>query len=43
MSTRIDENGARTKKLWPKQGFRGLFVKDLKDKWPNLKKPRTKM
>ena len=29
MSARIDENGAKTKKLWLKQDFRGLFVRVL--------------
>ena len=29
MSTRIDENGAKIKKLWLKHGSRGLFVKVL--------------
>ena len=29
MSKRIDENGAKTNKLWPKQGSRGLFVRVL--------------
>ena len=41
MSTRIDENGARTKKLWPKQGFRGLFVKDLNFQGLDPKKTGT--
>ena len=29
MSARIDENGSKTKKLWPKRGSRGLIVKVL--------------
>ena len=29
MSVRIDENGAKTEKLWLKQGSRGLFVRVL--------------
>jgi hypothetical protein len=32
VSARIDENGVKTKKLWLKQGSRGLFVKVLKEK-----------
>ena len=28
MSVRIDENGAKTKKLWLKQGSRGFFCKE---------------
>ena len=27
VSARIDENGAKTKKIWLKQGSRDLFVK----------------
>jgi hypothetical protein len=30
MSARIEENGVKTEKLWPKHDFRGLFVEDLK-------------
>ena len=33
MGARIDENGAKTKKSWLKQGSRGLFVRDLKRTW----------
>ena len=29
MSARFDENGAKTEKLWLKQGSRGLFVSVL--------------
>ena len=29
MSARIDENGAKTKKLWLKQDSRGLFLRVL--------------
>jgi hypothetical protein len=29
VSTRIDENGVKTEKLWLKYDSRGLFVKDL--------------
>ena len=29
MSARIDENGAKTKKLWLKQGSKDLFAIDL--------------
>ena len=29
MSARIDENGIKTKKLWLKQGSRGLFFKSF--------------
>ena len=42
MSARIDENGAKTKKLWLKQGFRSLFVKKQSFQWLDLKKPGTK-
>ena len=42
MSKRIDENGAKTKKLWPKQDSRGLFVKVLKEQGFWVKKPRAK-
>jgi hypothetical protein len=30
MSARIDENGVKTEKLWPKHDSTGLFVEDLK-------------
>ena len=42
MSVRIAENGAKTKKLWLKQGFKGLFAKDLNFQGLALKKPGTK-
>ena len=42
MSARIVENGAKTKKLWLKQGFRGLFVKKQSFQGLDLKKPGTK-
>ena len=42
MSARIDKNGAKKKKLWLKQDFRGLFVKVLKEQGLWVKKPRTK-
>jgi len=29
VSVRIDENGVKTKKIWLKQGSRGLFVRVL--------------
>jgi hypothetical protein len=29
VSSRIDENGVKTEKLWLKHDSRGLFVKDL--------------
>ena len=35
----IDENGAKTKKLWLKQGSRGLFVKKQSFQGLDLKKP----
>ena len=38
MGARIDENGAKTKKLWLKQGFRGLFVKKQSFQGLDLKK-----
>ena len=41
MSARIDENGVKTKKLWLKQGSRGLFAKDLKEKGLWVKKLRA--
>ena len=43
MSTRIDENGVKTGKLWLKQGIRGLFVKDLNFQGLDLKKIGIKM
>ena len=42
MSARIDENGVKTKKLWLKRGFRGLFVKKQSFQGLDLKKPGTK-
>ena len=42
MSARIDENGAKTKKLWLKHGSRSLFVKVLKEQGFWVKKPRAK-
>ena len=42
MSARIDENGAKTEKLWLKQGFRGLFVKKQSLKGLDIKKPGAK-
>ena len=42
MSARIDENGAKTEKLWLKHGSRGLFVKVLKEQGLWVKKPRAK-
>jgi hypothetical protein len=41
VSARIDENGAKTKKLWLKQGFRGLFVKKQSFQGLDLKKTGT--
>jgi hypothetical protein len=43
MSTRIDENGVKTEKLWLKHGSRGSFVKELKLKGLRTKKPRAKI
>ena len=43
MSARIDENGVKTKKLWLKQGSKGLFAKDLNFQGLALKKPGAKM
>ena len=43
MSTRIDENGVKTKKLWLKQGSKDLFAIDLNFQGLALKKPGTKM
>ena len=42
MSARIDENGAKTEKLWLKQGSRGLFVKKQSFQGLDQKKPGTK-
>ena len=42
MSARIDENGARTKKLWLKQSSRGPFVKKQSFQGLDLKKPGAK-
>ena len=42
MSTRIDENGAKTKKLWLKQCTRDLFVRVLNFLWLASKKPGAK-
>ena len=42
MSTRIDENGAKTKKLQLKHSSRGLIVKVLKELGLWVKKPRAK-
>ena len=43
MSARIDENGVKTKKIWLKQGSRGLFVKKQSFQGLDLKKLGTKM
>ena len=43
MSAIIDKNGAKTKKLWLKQGSKDLFAIDLNLQGLALKKPRTKM
>ena len=43
MSTRIDENGVKTKKLWLKHGSSDLFAIDLNFQGLALKKPGTKM
>ena len=42
MSARIDENRDKTKKLWLKQGFRGLFMKKQSFQRLDLKKTGTK-
>jgi hypothetical protein len=42
VSVRIAKNGVKTIKIWLKQGFRGLSVKDLKEQGPGLKKLGTK-
>ena len=38
MSAKIDENRAKTKKLWLKQDSRGLFIKVLKEQGIWVKK-----
>ena len=43
MSARIDENGVKTKKLWLKQGSRGLFVKKQGFQGLDLEKSGTKI
>ena len=43
MSTRIDENRAKTEKLWLKQCTRDLFVRVLNFQGLALKKTGTKM
>ena len=43
MSARIDENGAKTKKLWLKQGSKDLFAKKQNFQGLDLKKTGTKM
>ena len=43
MSARIDENGVKTKKLWPRLGSRGSSVKKQSFQGLDLKKPRAKM
>ena len=43
MSTRIDENGVKKKKLWLKQGSKDLLAIDLNFQGLALKKPGTKM
>jgi hypothetical protein len=40
MSTRIVESEVKMKKLWPKQGSRGLFVKDLNFQGLDLEKKK---
>ena len=42
MSARIDENGAKTKKLWLKHGSKNLFAIDLNFQGLALMKPGTK-
>ena len=42
MSAKIDENRAKTEKLWLKQGSKDLFAKDLSFQGLALKKPGTK-
>jgi len=36
---KIDENRVKTKKIWLKQGSRGLFARVLNFQGLNLKKP----
>ena len=43
MSTRIDENGVKTEKLWLKQDSKDLFAIDLNFQGLALKKRGTKM
>ena len=43
MSARIDENRAKTEKLWLKQGSKDLFARVLNFQGLALKKPGTKM
>ena len=43
MSSRIAENGVKTKKLWLKRDSRDLFAIDLNFQGLALKKPGTKM
>ena len=43
MSAKIDENGAKTEKLWLKQGSNGLFARVLNFQGLALKKPGTKI
>ena len=43
MSAKIDENGAKTEKLWLKQGSKDLFAIDLNLQGLALKKLGTKM
>ena len=42
-ATRSDRNGAKAKKLGLKQGFKSLFVKNLKFQGLELKKTGTKI
>jgi hypothetical protein len=42
VSVRIDKNGVKTKKLWPKHDSKGLFVEDLKLEGFWAKKPRAR-
>ena len=43
MSAKIDENAAKTEKLWLKQGSKDLFAIDLNFQELALKKLGTKM
>ena len=43
MSAKIDENRAKTEKLWLKQGSKNLFAINLNFQGLALKKPGTKM